>query len=275
VRVLESSRFDLSPSFSPDGKKIVFGSDRAGDVSDLWTADADGGNPVRLTNFTDGFSGSPRWSPDGEWIAFDRTTDAQTDIYVVRAAGGAPRRLTTNPTNDYAPAWSRDGRWIYFGSHREGKNQIWKMPVTGGKATQITKSGGGRAFESADGQSLYYWNGHAHSIWRVPVSGGQEELVLDGPSGDYEGYWALVDDGIYYLDTRNTARQTVEFFSFATRTVKQILDLPEPACPHCWPGFAVSPDQRTLLAVFLAQTESDIMLVDNFRLSMVAGGTPR
>ena len=176
-------------------------------------ADADGSNPVHLTHFTRGKSGSPRWSPDGEWVAFDQMGHEQNGIFLVRSAGGTPRRLTTDRAENFGPSWSRDGKWIYFGSNRGGKDQVWKMPTSGGEAVQITKYGGARALEAADGKWLYYTKGNDQDgIWRMPLQGGLEEPVLeDLPSGWYVCYWALVENGIYYLNTRNGVRQSVEF----------------------------------------------------------------
>jgi hypothetical protein len=92
--------------------------------------------------------------------------------------------------------------------------------------------------------------------------------VLDGlPAGAYSRYWALVENGIYYLNTRTADRQSVEFFSFSTRKIRRLFELPESAGPDWSPSFSVSPDQRTLLTVFVGQYESDIMLVDNFQSS--------
>ena len=270
VKVAESSRSEHSATFSPDGKRIAFSSDRAGEAFNIWMADADGSNPVRLTHFTQDYSGSARWSPDGEWVAFDSSSyDGVFDVFVVRSAGGAPRRFTTDRARDFGPSWSKDGKWIYFGSDRGGKEQVWKMPTAGGEALQITRHGGGRARESADGQWLYYTKSEGEGgIWRMPVQGGLEEPVLDGlPSGAYSRYWALVENGIYYLNTRNADRQSVEFFSFSTRRVRRFFDLPEAAGPDWSPSFSVSPDERTLLTVFVGQYESDIMLVDNFQSS--------
>jgi Tol biopolymer transport system component len=270
VKVVESSRSDHAATFSPDGKRIAFSSNRAGQAFNIWIAAADGSDPVRLTQFAQGYTGSARWSPDGEWVAFDSSSsEGQFDIFLVRAAGGAPRRLTTHRASDFAPSWSKDGKWIYFGSDRGGKEQVWKMSTTGGEARQITRDGGGRARESADGKWLYYSKSEDQGgIWRMPVHGGLEEPVLDGlPSGAYSRYWALVENGIYYLNTRTADRQSVEFFSFSTRKVRRLFDLPEPASPDWSPNFAVSPDERTLLTTFVTHPESDIMLVDNFQSS--------
>jgi Tol biopolymer transport system component/serine/threonine protein kinase len=267
VTLAESSRSEHSVSYSRDGKKIAFGSDRGGNGFDIWMADAEGTNPIRLTFFNKGFSGSPQWSPDGEWVAFDSATDEQVDVFAVRAAGGAPRRLTPGGSNEYVPSWSRDGRWIYFGSDRTGKEQVWKMPSEGGDATQITKDGGLGGFESHDGQFFYYQKGNAQpGIWRLPVHGGREEPVLpEDPAGAYKRYWTLVEDRLYYLNTRNQNRQSVEFLDLSTHQVTRVLDLPRPACASLSPDLAISPDQRTLLICFEGPGEADIMLVENFR----------
>jgi Tol biopolymer transport system component len=88
VRIAESTRSETGPSYSSDGKHIAFASNRAGDANDIWVADADGANQMRLTWSSHG--GSPRWSPDDQWIAYDSTVvDNLFDLYVIRASGGA------------------------------------------------------------------------------------------------------------------------------------------------------------------------------------------
>jgi TolB protein len=65
-------------------------------------------------------SGTPRWSPDGERIAFDSNVEGQWEVYVISANGGRLQRLTSNSASDDSPSWSRDGKWIYFASNRSG-----------------------------------------------------------------------------------------------------------------------------------------------------------
>jgi Tol biopolymer transport system component len=128
LRFIASTQPDLEPQFSPDGKKIVFSSARSGNY-EIWICDHEGRNPIQLTSFGGFAVGSPRWSPDSRWIAFDSPTKAgNDDIYVIGADGGQSRRLTSGPSNNVRPSWSHDGRWIYFGSNRGvigryGKNQ--------------------------------------------------------------------------------------------------------------------------------------------------------
>ena len=162
VRIAESSRAEGSASFSADGKRIAFSSDRAGDALDIWVADADGTHETRLTFSGRGFNGSPRWSPDDEWLADDSLIDGQLDIFVIRASGGPPRRLTFDRSDEAGPTWSGDGRWLYVASDRTGRYQVYKIPTAGGAAVQITKGGGFPGGESADGRYLYHSKGQSY-----------------------------------------------------------------------------------------------------------------
>jgi Tol biopolymer transport system component/predicted Ser/Thr protein kinase len=266
ARLVALTMTQQGPQYSPDGKKIVFqaGWCGASDV-EIWLCDSDGRNPLKLTSL-DRNSGTPRWSPDGRYIAFDSRIDSpHSAIYVIHAEGGNPRRVTPGVSDDVVPSWSRDGRWIYFVSNRSGENQVWKEPSEGGEAVQVTKKGGFAAFESPDGRYVYYAKGQkAPGIWRVPVNGGEETQVLDQPKGGYWGYWAVVDGGIYYVNTEVRSHPAIEFFSFATGQVKQIAAM-EKEAPDLYPGLAVSPDQRSILYAQVDRAESDIILVENFR----------
>ena len=134
--------------------------------------------------------------------------------------------------------------------------------------TQVTKSGGYGGFESADRKYLYYTKGGLghDGVWRVPIAGGAEEPVLaDNPRGDYFRSWALVDGGIYYLDTRHDQQPSVQFFSFATRRTKHVVTLKAHVTAGGDPTLAVSPDARTMIIQLDESMGSDIIRVENFR----------
>lgn len=142
------------PNFSPDGRHIVFHSNRSGNT-EAWIADADGKNLRQITDSTRQV-GVVRFSPDGTLIAFHARDGENKDIYVASVEGGEPRRLTTDAASDVFPSWSADGKYIYFASDRTGENQLWRVPSNGGDAVQITRGGGFESSASADGKWIYY-----------------------------------------------------------------------------------------------------------------------
>ena len=102
---------------------------------------------------------TPRWlrqnaiSPDGKTIAFVY----QGDIFLVSAAGGEARQLTTNPAHDTEPLWSPDGKTVVFASWRENQKDIWAVPAAGGKPKRLTDYGGAETplAVSPDGKVYY------------------------------------------------------------------------------------------------------------------------
>jgi eukaryotic-like serine/threonine-protein kinase len=269
--LISSTRDDLFPDFSPDGRKIAFGSDRSGH-HEIWICERDGSSPQPLTSFAGPLTTDPHWSPDGKKIIFSsRAEKNQAEIYLISAQGGAPRRLTHSPTDCIAPNWSRDGEWIYFSSSRNGTQQIWRIPAGGGDAVQITKRGGIFAEESPDRKYIYYSTGrdYSSSVWRVPVAGGVEVQVL--PEVSYRNF-AVTDRGIYFIQGasrtrspvmpmgRNRNNSVVQFYSFETGTVQTIFTTEKPT----YRSLVVSPDGRSLLYTQFDRQDSDLWLVDNF-----------
>jgi Tol biopolymer transport system component len=190
--LIESTRLDTNPQYSPNGSRIAFTSERTG-KEQIWVADADGSTAMQLTH-RDAWFGSPRWSPDGRYIAYDGVDgpDRKGDVYVMPAGGGAERRVTPEASHEQRPSWSRDGRWIYYESDRTGVFQLWKTEFPVGKTLQVTSHGGAAASESPDGQWLYYGKQGETGIWRRSVAGGEEERVTER---GYAMQWGIYDKG--------------------------------------------------------------------------------
>lgn len=127
----EQACFLTDPAISPDGSKIVFVSE-----SDLWIVDSGGGTAHRLTAMT-GDESLPRFSPDGQWLAFSSTQNGNADIYIMPFDGGNIRQLTFHDGNDYADNWSWDSRTVYFTSDRYNTFGAYKVPATGGTAVRL------------------------------------------------------------------------------------------------------------------------------------------
>jgi Tol biopolymer transport system component/DNA-binding winged helix-turn-helix (wHTH) protein len=260
-RFISSTRMESGPQFSPDGSKIAFESTRSG-AYEVWMCRSDGTDLLQLTRFNS-VTGTPRWSPDGQQIAFDSRAPGNAEIFVMDSRGGSPRRLTNEPSTDVVPSWSRDGRSVYFASDRTGGWEVWKMPSAGGPAVQVTRHGGFAAFESPDGRFLYYAKGlTVPGIWRIPTDGGEEIELMSSLEAGYWGYWAVVDNGIYYLDT--TAEAGIAFFNTTSHRTTRVFDLENRPARET-PGLAVSSDKGTILYTQLDELSRDIILVENFR----------
>jgi Tol biopolymer transport system component/DNA-binding winged helix-turn-helix (wHTH) protein len=264
--LIASTRSDESPQYSPDGKRILFASDRSGKY-EFWICDSEGRNPYPIPS--DGRIGAATWSPDGQQIAFDSPDQGKIQIYVMSAEGGVPRRLTMGNSHHFMPTWSRDGRWIYFASKDGDDVQVGKIPSGGGSAVQVTRNGGVVALESSDGRFLYYSKGPTSTgpgFWKVPVEGGEEVPVLRLEKEPLPGYWAVTNQGIYFVDDHSEKSAllvpTLKFMSFDTGQIRGVMRLEKP--PLSGAGLSVSPDGRWLLYQDDDQP-SDIMLVENFR----------
>ena len=267
---IASTRQELGPAYSPDGKRIAFASNVSGSPG-IVECDADGSNAFELFSRAEVYSGTPRWSPDGRRLAFDSNMEGQFDIYLIRADGGRPMRVTTYTGTDNLPSWSRDGQWLYYQSSRNGQNQIWKVPVgeqgAAGEAIQLTRNGGNPAFESRDG-FVYYQRSIASrggtlqaSLWKVPAGGGEAIRVL--PDMVYRNL-AGVDEGIYFMALPDEPREghLIQFLSLRTGQVRTIGRISGISVNT---GMTVSPDGRSLLYVRKDVRGSDLMLVENFR----------
>ena len=262
VSFISSTRIEQYPQFSPDGRRIAFTSNRSGS-DEIWVCDAEGKNPVQLTNFAGHAAGSS-WSPDGRFIAFSSLADGNTDIYVVGADGGTPRRLTTDPSTERTPSWSRDGHWIYFASNRTGRSEVWKMPAAGGAAVQLTRGGGQNPAESTDGRTVYYLKGRNDpGLWQVSAEGGEETRVFEARVDP--GNWAVTARGIYFITRQPQFLYALEFFDFATRQTTQITTLEGPGGTFQISGLTISPDERWVLYARRDKLDFDLMLVENFR----------
>jgi Tol biopolymer transport system component len=153
-KLISGSRQQMDDEFSPDGKQIVFFSDRSGS-QEIWVANADGSNAAQLTSFAGPITGTPRWSPDGRWIVFDSRPSGHAGVFVVSAEGGAPRLLTPPTMDAFVPSWSSDGKWIYFCWNRSGDLEIWRMPVEGGAETLVLNKAADRLWTLTD-HYLYF-----------------------------------------------------------------------------------------------------------------------
>jgi len=132
-RLTRDPKYDADPTWSPDGRRIAFYSQRTSS-GEVFVVNADGTGLKNLTR-NPAHDGGASWSPDGQSIVFDSDRASGAGIYVMRANGTGVRRLTTGGT-DSDPAWSQDDSAIAFTSNRDGNDEIYVMKPDGGGCEQ-------------------------------------------------------------------------------------------------------------------------------------------
>lgn len=217
-------------------------------AGDLYTVAAKGGTARRLTSHP-GFEMFPRFSPDGSRVAFTAQYDGNTEVFVVPADGGEPKRLTYTATlgrdevsdrmgpNNIVMGWTPDGKSVLFRSRMRSFNdfigQLYTVPAEGGMPQELPLPRGGFASYSPDGKKLAYnrvfrefrtWKryrgGMADDVWLYDFESKKTEQLTDDPAQDIIPMW--VGDRVYFISDRGS-EQRFNLYSIdpATRKVER------------------------------------------------------
>ena len=185
---------DYSASWSPDGTKMAFTSERPANHQEMYTMNSDGTGVLQLTSHCCGI-GQPDWSPDGNKIVFNKQ-EYGWEIYVMNADGSGQTTLTDNRHSNWTPSWSPDGSRIAFTSDRDGNTYIYLMNADGTGQTRLTNNVGGDLEPSwGPGGSLTV------SALPTPTSIGRVESL------DY------LNNSLYYLSsvTQQEAQRLLDY----------------------------------------------------------------
>ena len=138
-----------SPSFSPDGKRLIYLTNVSG-TSQIWAIELPNGQPKQLTKYDDNISFA-QFSPTGSEIVFGKAVggNENTQIFLMKADGSGVRELMANPTVRYNFGdWSDDGKRIYYASNKRDKTffDVYSMDAASGKETLIYQQDGNNDF---------------------------------------------------------------------------------------------------------------------------------
>jgi tricorn protease len=204
------------------GDKVVFTYG-----GDLWTAASAGGTATRLTAHP-GLEVFAKFSPDGKWIAFTGQYDGDEQVYVMPAAGGAPRQLTFYPARGPMPprwgydnqvyGWSNDGERVLFRTLRDGWfpgfSRLYQVSMEGGPAEPLPmpESGAG-SFSPGGNQMVYsprardfrtekrYSGGQANQLYIFDVETYAAKKISEGERASRDPMW--IGDAIFYDSDRD------------------------------------------------------------------------
>ncbi|MFN0087810.1 MAG: PDZ domain-containing protein [Blastocatellia bacterium] len=227
----ETPRLLQRPSLSKSHIAFAF-------AGDLWIVGREGGEAEQLTTGV-GIETSPIFSPDGSQIAFTGQYDGNTDVFVMPATGGVPRRLTFHPGPDVAISWTPDGRNILFRSPRSSYSRFqrfYTVPVAGGVETEVPLPMADDGAYSPDGTRMAYtplapafaqWKnyrgGRTSKIWIANLADSSVTEIPRQNSNDYYPIWSPEQPGkIHFLSDRS-GRFTLFAYDIAAKRVAQLV----------------------------------------------------
>lgn len=206
-------------------------------AGDIWVAPKAGGTASKLSS-PPGQEQFPRFSPDGNTIAFSGNYNGNTDVYAISTMGGIPRRLTYHGMSDRTLGWTPDGSEVLFASSRESGrqrySQFYTIPLAGGQAEKLPVPYGEYASFGPDGKLLAYteksrvqrtWKryrgGTAPDIKIFNLETFDTQQVTDNDANDELPMWK--GNKIYYLSDRGTdQRYNIWVFDRTSEQHKQL-----------------------------------------------------
>ena len=217
-----------------NGQEVVFTY-----AGDLYKAPLAGGEAQRLTSHI-GYEMFPRFSPDGQHIAFTGQYDGNTEVFLMPKDGGEPQRLTYSSTNsrddlgdrmgpnNIVMTWTRDGKNIVYRNriNESFQGKLWTVNKEGGMPEVMPLPEGGFCSYSPDGKKMaynrvmrefrtwkYYKGGMADDIWIYDPAAKKVENITNNVSQDIIPMW--IGDEIFFISDRD---MTMNLFVYNTKT---------------------------------------------------------
>ncbi len=247
----------LHPNISSASGRITFSSNSLG-FYEIWDSDSTGGDKRRLTNFASGFTAHPKFSPDGQFIAFDARPEGLSRIYLMNNDGGNLRVVSALGLNAYAPSWSEDGSTLFFSQESEHGLSLFACEIERNPCRELDLHDVYYARVSS-GEDAYFIRPNHDGLWRAQLDGTDDpELIIPQIGFADWGNWILSDKQIIYLDRTTSTLMSYDIETAEARTIKQV-DL---TLPGVDPALAISKGLDFFLLVNRVALESNLKIVD-------------
>ena len=208
TRFTSDPGWDAFPTWSPDGRRIIFTSNRNG-VYDLYEKLTDGASDERLFYHSDEGKGPTSWSLDGKFLMY-YSLGQPTHVRLLTIAGPADRQsapVVDPKFTSITARFSPDGRWILYTSNESGKNEVSVRPFNAatyaiGEPVLLTRNGGRTPLWGRDGKEIFYLTADGMATAMEVSAGGSfqagtSKSLFQAPAGVL--FWDVSPDGKRFL----------------------------------------------------------------------------
>jgi eukaryotic-like serine/threonine-protein kinase len=209
TKLTSGAGIEEHPSFSPDGKWIVYSATTAGGRH-IFLQSVAGQNPIDLTRDPLVTDSQPAFSPDGEQIAF-RSERLGGGVFLMGRTGEFGRLIARS---GYNPTWSPDGREIVYSTERGDANpynrlgvgQLWAVAVANGNRRLVYEGDAVQPAWSPHGQRIAFWtvgDDGSRDVYTIPATGGTPVAVTNAPGADFSPAWSPDGKQLFFSSDRS------------------------------------------------------------------------